>query len=89
MAQNPKAKATLFVVLGLALSVGTIAGIARHRSAEKAQLLADIQRVEIPVARYALETSGSSRPPGDSAWRAYCEHERVTLIEEARVAANR
>lgn len=87
MAQLPPAKMALLVLLGFALIVGsTVAGY-RHRSAEKARLLTDIHRLDIPAAGYAIETRALSNPPEADAWRAYCEQERVTLIAEARTAA--
>ena len=88
MTQTPPAKVALLLVLGFALVIAiTVAGYGHHRSAEKARLLTDINRIEIPAAVYAIETRGLSSPPEDSAWRAYCEQERLTLIAEARIAA--
>lgn len=88
MTQTPAAKTALLFVVAIALVVGlSAAGYSHHRTAEKARLLADIQRTEIPAAGYAMETGAFSSTPADPAWRAYCEHERVTLIDEARAAA--
>ena len=88
MAQNSRLKTARLFAFGIALVVGaTAAATAHHRSAEKSRLLADIHRIEMPAAGYAIETAGSSRTPEDDAWRAYCERERVTLIADARAAA--
>ena len=88
MAQNSRPKIALLIPLGVALIVGaTAAANAHRRSAEKARLLADIHRIEMPASGYAIETSASPRTPEDTAWRLYCERERVTLIADARAAA--
>ncbi|MDQ6626671.1 MAG: hypothetical protein M3Y69_11145 [Verrucomicrobiota bacterium] len=88
MMQKSRRTPALLVGLGIALFVGMfLAATAHHRSAVKAQLAADIHRMESQVPRFAIETTGSSSNQSDTAWRAYCEHERVTLIEEARAAA--
>ena len=88
MAQTSRTKVALLFLLGFTLIIGiTVAGYAQHRSAEKARLLAAVNQIEIPAALYAIETRGLSSPPEDSAWRAYCEQERLTLIAEARTAA--
>ena len=88
MAQNSRPKISRLIGLGIALIVGATAAVNAHRrSAEKARLLADIHRVEIPAAGYAMETTALIRTPEDIAWRAYCERQRVTLIADARAAA--
>ncbi len=87
MAQNSRPKVALLFALGTIIVAITAAANAHHRSAERAQLLADIHRREIPMAGYALETTGLRSTPEETAWREYCEHQRVTLIDEARAAA--
>ena len=87
MAQNSRPKIARLVALAVALIVGATAAASAHRrSAEKARLLADIHRIEMPAAGYAMETAALTRTPEDTAWRAYCERERVTLIADARAA---
>ena len=88
MAQNSKPKIARLIALGVAVVIGVTALIDAHRrSAEKARLLADIHSMGIPAAGYATETNELARTPEDTAWRAYCERERVTLIADARAAA--
>ena len=88
MAQNSRIKTARLFALGIALIVGaTAAANAQRRSAEKARLLADIHSIEIPAAGYALETTALPRTSEETAWRAHCERERVTLIADARAAA--
>ena len=88
MAQNSRPKIARLIGFGVALIVcATAAANAHRRSAEKARLLADIHRIEIPAAGYAMETTAVTRTAEDTAWRAYCERERVTLIADARAAA--
>ena len=89
MAQNSRPKMAVLAALVIALIVGAIAvGNAHRRSTEKTRLVANIQRLEIPAAGYAMEsTTPSSRTSEDTAWRAYCERERITLIADARSAA--
>ncbi|MFN2475546.1 MAG: hypothetical protein ABR526_04305 [Chthoniobacterales bacterium] len=88
MTQNTRSKMALLFAFGTILIVAiTAVANAHHRSAERAQLLADIHRIELPTANYALETTGLSSTPKETAWRAYCEHQRVTLIDEARASA--
>ena len=88
MAQNSRPKIARLMALAIALVVGaTAAANAHRRSAEKARLLADLHSIEMPAARYALETTALTRTPEETAWRAYCERERVTLIADARAAA--
>jgi hypothetical protein len=91
MAQNSRPKTAGRLALVIALIVGVIAAANAHRQAtEKARLVADIQRLEIPAAGYAMEsTTPSRRTSEDTAWRAYCERERITLIADARAAATR
>jgi hypothetical protein len=88
MAQNFSPKTARLMALAVALVVGaTAAANAHRRSAEKARLLADIHRLEMPAAGYAIETTELARSSEDIAWRLYCERERVTLIADARAAA--
>ena len=88
MAQNSRPKIARLIALGVALIVGATAAANAHRRAtEKARLLADIHSIEIPAARYAIETTALPRTSEDTAWRVYCERERVTLIADARAAA--
>jgi hypothetical protein len=89
MMQNSTRTRTLLPALGIALFVAmVVAAIAHHRSSEKARFASDIHRIESQVPRFAIETPGSAAGQSDTAaWRAYCEHARVTLIEEARAAA--
>ena len=88
MAQNSKPKIARLVALGIIVIVGATAATNAHRrSAEKARLLADLHSIEMPAAGYAMETTALSRTPEETAWRAYCERERVTLIADARAAA--
>ena len=88
MAHNSRSKIARLMALGIALIIGaTAAANAHRRSAEKARLLADINSIEIPAAGYAVETTAQTRSPEDTAWRLYCERERVTLIADARAAA--
>ena len=88
MAQKSRPKTARLLASGIALIVGaTVLATVHHRSAEKARLLADINRIEMPAAGYAMETTALTRTPEDTAWRLYCERERVTLIADARAAA--
>ena len=89
MAQNSRSKWAGLVALVIALIVGvTAAANADRRSTEKARLLADIHRLELPAAGYAMESTGSSsQTAADTAWRTYCEGARVALIADARAAA--
>ena len=90
MAKNSRPKVALLFGLGATVIIAITAAVnAHHQSAESAQLLADIHSTEIPMASYALETTGLSSTSEKTAWRQYCERERVTLIEEARAAAVR
>ena len=88
MAQNSRRKIARLTALGVALIVGATAAANAHRRAtEKARLLAEIHSIEIPAAGYAMETTALTRTSEETAWRAYCERERVTLIADARAAA--
>ena len=87
MVENSRPIVTLLLAGGIALIVGIFAANAHRRSAEMAQLVRAVHRIQIPISGYAMETTGLSSTPEDSAWRGYCELERVTLIEEARAAA--
>ena len=88
MAQNSRQKMARRLALVIALIIGaTAAANAHRRSTEKARLLADIHRIEMPAASYAIESTPSNRTPEDIAWRIYCEQQRVALIADARAAA--
>ncbi len=87
MAQNFRLNAAVVLALVIALTVGVIAAANAHRrSTEKARLVAEIQRLDLPAAGYAMESAPSGRASEDTAWRAYCERERVALIADARAA---
>ena len=88
MAQNSRRKMPRLLAVGIALVIGATAAATVHRrSTERARLLTDIHRIEMPAAGYAMEATERTRTPEDTAWRVYCERERVTLIADARAAA--
>lgn len=81
-------RAGLLLGLCVAVIVGiSIAAVVHQRGARRAQLAADIHRLESWVPKYAIETTKLGLTSEDATWQAYCEHERVTLIEEARASA--
>ena len=88
MAQNSRSKLAGLVALVIALIIGATAAVDAHRrSTEKARLLADIHRLQLPASGYAMESTGSNHTPEETAWRSYCEQARVALIADARAAA--
>ena len=88
MPQNSKPKFAGLVALVIALIVGATAAVDAHRrSVEKARLLADIHRLQLPAAGYATEVTRASHTPEETAWRSYAEQARVALIADARAAA--